>query len=59
MAAMQPTADLQPRWLTLGQIVRLAQLPRHQVVALLARFIRYGLAAWQLNGQQFVFALCQ
>jgi hypothetical protein len=59
MAAMQPTADHQPRWLTLGQIVRLAQLPRHQVVALLARFIRYGLAAWQLNGQQFVFALCQ
>ena len=58
MAAMQSTADQQPRWLTLSQVVRQSRLPRHRVVALLARFIRYGLAAWRLDGQQFTFALC-
>jgi len=43
--------------LTLNQIVRRSRLPRHRVVMLLARMVRYGLAHWQLSGQQFVFSL--
>ena len=52
MAAMQFSACQ-----TLNQIVRRSRLPRPKVIVLLARFIRYGLAAWQLQEHQFVFSL--
>ena len=43
--------------LTLNQIVKRSRLPRPKCTTLLARFIRYGLATWQLSDHQFVFAL--
>ena len=42
---------------TLNQIVKRSRLPRQKVITLLARFIRYGLATWQLHDHQFLFAL--
>ncbi len=44
-------------WMTLNQIVKRSQVPRPKCITLLARFIRYGLAVWQLCDHQFVFAL--
>ncbi len=41
---------------TLNQIVRLSRLPRHKVVTLLARLIRFGTVRWEHAGQQFVFS---
>lgn len=41
---------------TLNQIVRLSRLPRHKVVTLLARLIRFGTVRWEYAGQQFVFS---
>ena len=43
--------------LTLNQIVKRSRLPRPKCITLLARFIRYSLATWQLSDHQFVFAL--
>ena len=43
--------------LTLNQIVRRSRLPRPKTITLLARFVRYGLASWQLSDHQFVFTL--
>ncbi|MCR4604119.1 MAG: putative DNA binding domain-containing protein [Prevotella sp.] len=40
---------------TLNQLVKHSRLPRHTVVTLLARLIRYGLASWQLRNHQFIF----
>ena len=42
--------------LTLNQIVRLSRLPRHKVVTLLARLIRFGTVRWEYAGQQFLFS---
>ena len=42
--------------LTLNQIVRLSRLPRHKVVTLLARLIRFGTVRWEHAGQQFLFS---
>ena len=42
---------------TLIQIVRLSRLPRHKVVTLLARLIRFGTARWEYSDQQFLFSL--
>lgn len=42
---------------TLNQIVRLSKLPRHKVVTLLARLIRFGTVKWEYVGQQFLFSL--
>ena len=42
---------------TLNQIVRLSRLPRHKVVTLLARLIRFGTARWEYSDQQFLFSL--
>ena len=42
--------------LTLNQIVRLSRLPRHKVVTLLARLIRFGTVRWEHTGQQFLFS---
>ena len=43
--------------LPLGVIVRRSGLPRRQVIALLARLIRFGVARWQYVDGQFVFSL--
>ena len=40
---------------TLNQLVRRSRLPRHKVIILLARLIRFGLARWQYTDQQFLF----
>lgn len=42
---------------TLNQIVRLSKLPRHKVIVLLARLIRFGTVRWEYVGQQFRFSL--
>ena len=42
---------------TLNQIVRLSKLPRHKVIMLLARLIRFGTVRWEHIGQQFHFSL--
>ncbi len=42
---------------TLNQIVRLGRLPRHTVVALLARLVRFGTVAWEYRDRQFCFLL--
>ena len=44
-------------WQTLNQIVRRAALPRHRVVAMLAQFIRFGLAEWRADSHRFVFSI--
>lgn len=41
---------------TLNQIVRLSRLPRHKVITLLARLIRFGTVRWEYAGQQFLFS---
>lgn len=41
--------------LTLNQLVRRTRMKRQQVIALLARFIRYDLAQWKYENQQFFF----
>ena len=42
---------------TLNQIVRLSRLPRHKVITLLARLIRFGTARWEYVSPQFLFSL--
>ncbi|MCR4957173.1 MAG: ATP-binding protein [Prevotella sp.] len=41
--------------LTLNRIVRLSRLPRHRVITLMARLIRFGVLQWEYEGQQFLF----
>ena len=41
---------------TLNRIVRLSKLPRHKVVILLARLIRFGTVHWEYANQQFLFS---
>ena len=41
---------------TLNQLTRRSRLPRHVVVALLARLIRFGVAQWEYAEQQFLFS---
>ena len=41
----------------LNQIVRRSGLARRQVIALLARLIRFGVSRWQYQDGQFVFSL--
>ena len=43
--------------LTLNQIVRFSKLPRHKVITLLARLIRFGIVQWEYADQQFLFDL--
>ena len=52
MAAM--SAD---EWQTLNQIVKRSRLPRHHLIIILARLIRYGLAQWSYSEQKHLFAL--
>ena len=49
--------DAMEGFLTLNQIVKRSNLPRHQVIALLARLIRFGTAKWEYSDQQFLFSL--
>ena len=42
---------------TLNQIVHTLRLPRHKVITLLARLIRFGTVQWEYVDQQFVFSL--
>ena len=42
--------------LTLNQIVRLSRLPRHKVITLMARLIRFGTLHWEYTSQQFLFS---
>lgn len=41
---------------TLNQIVRLSKLPRHKVITLMARLIRFGTLRWEYTNQQFLFS---
>ena len=41
---------------TLNQIVRLSRLPRHKVITLMARLIRFGTLRWEYTNQQFLFS---
>ena len=45
--------------LTLNQIVRLSWLPRHKVIMLLARLIRFGTVRWEYDNQQFLFSITE
>ena len=42
---------------TLNQIVRQSRLPRHKVITLMARLIRFGTVRWEYTNQQFLFSL--
>ena len=45
-----------PQLFTLNQLVRRSRIPRHKVITLLARLIRFGLARWQYTDQQILFS---
>ena len=55
--AVRQLLDAMEAFLTLNQIVKRSNLPRHQVIALLARLIRFGTAKWEYSDQQFLFSL--
>jgi predicted HTH transcriptional regulator len=42
---------------TLNQIISASKLPRHRVIMLLARLIRFGTVRWEYTGQQFLFSI--
>ena len=48
---------LQDQHLTLNQVVRLSKIPRHKVITLLARLIRFRVAQWEYTNQQFLFGV--
>ena len=48
---------LQGQQLTLNQLVRLSKIPRHKVIPLLARLIRFHVARWDYTNQQFWFSI--
>ena len=48
---------LQAQQLTLNQVVRLSKIPRHKVIALLARLIRFSVVQWEYTNQQFLFGV--
>lgn len=54
---MRQLLDIMQGLQTLNQIVRLSKLPRHKVITLLARLIRFGTAQWAYADQQFRFSL--
>ena len=55
--AVRQLLDAMEGFLTLNQIVKRSNLARHQVIALLARLIRFGTAKWEYSDQQFLFSL--
>ncbi|MBR4533381.1 MAG: putative DNA binding domain-containing protein [Bacteroidaceae bacterium] len=50
--------SLQDHRLTLNQLVRRSSLPRHKVITLLSRLIRFHLVQWEYSEQQFLFSAC-
>ena len=48
---------LQGQRLTLNQLVRRSLIPRHKVITLLARLIRFHIARWEYADQQFWFSI--
>ncbi len=48
---------LQGQRLTLNQLVRRSAIPRHKVITLLARLIRFHIARWEYADQQFWFSI--
>ena len=48
---------MQGQRLTLNQLVRRSAIPRHKVITLLARLIRFRVAQWEYADQQFLFTL--
>ena len=48
---------MQDQRLTLNQIVRRSAIPRHKIITLLARLIRFRVAQWEYADQQFLFTL--
>ena len=48
---------LQGQRLTLNQLVRRSDIPRHKVITLLARLIRFHIAQWEYVNQQFLFSI--
>jgi predicted HTH transcriptional regulator len=52
-------ATLQVQQYTLNQLVRRSAIPRHKVITLLARLIRFHVVQWSYIGQQFLFSLRQ
>ena len=48
---------MQGQRLTLNQLVRRSGIPRHKVITLLARLVRFHIAQWEYEGQQFLFSL--
>ena len=48
---------LQGRHLTLNQLVRYADTPRHKVITILARLIRFHVAQLEYTNQQFLFSI--
>ena len=43
--------------LTLNQLVRRSTLPRHKVITMLARLVRFHVAQWEYTDKQFFFSL--
>ena len=48
---------LQDQCIPLNLIVRRARIPRHKVITLLARLIRFHVVRWEYTNQQFLFSL--
>ena len=48
---------LQGQRMTLNQLVRSSSLPRHKVITLLARLVRFHVAQCEYTGQQYLFSL--
>ena len=47
---------IQGQQLTLNQVVCLSKIPRHKVITLLARLIRFHVVKWEYTNQQFLFS---
>jgi predicted HTH transcriptional regulator len=47
---------MQDQRLTLNQVVRRSAIPRHKVITLLARLIRFRVVQWEYTDQQFLFS---
>lgn len=56
-ADIQLLLDILQKQQSLNQIVRLSRLPRHKVITLLARLIRFGNARCEYINQHFQFCL--
>lgn len=48
---------MQNQRLTLNQLVRRSAIPRHKVITILARLIRFHVAQWEYINQEFLFCL--